>query len=198
MSSPAQPATLVLASASPRRSALLAQLGIAFVVQPAELDETPVPQERAEPYVLRLAQAKAAAVARGRPGALVLAADTTVEVDGAILGKPADASEGAAMLRALSGRAHRVHTGIALAGRFTDSRVITTAVRFRALREEEIAWYVGTGEGTDKAGGYGSQGKAALFITALEGSATNVIGLPLAESCELLRAAGFPLPWSAP
>lgn len=197
MPSAAQPETLVLASASPRRSALLSQLGLAFEVLPAELDETPLPGEEATGYVLRLAQAKAAHVARARPGALVLAADTTVERDGAILGKPADARDGAAMLRALSGRAHRVHTGIALAGRFVASQVVTTAVRWRALSEEEIAWYVGTGEGTDKAGGYASQGKAGLFITALEGSATNVIGLPLAESCELLRAAGLRLPWSA-
>ncbi|MBL9039724.1 MAG: septum formation inhibitor Maf [Archangium sp.] len=188
---------LILASASPRRRELLAQLGLIFDVSPADLDETPVAGESPRVYVERLARQKAAHVARANPGAVVLAADTTVVADGVILGKPADDAEGRAMLERLSGRSHAVLTGVAVStGPALHSLVIETEVRFRTLRAEEIAWYVGTGEGRDKAGGYGLQGRAAAFIAAITGSSTSVIGLPLAETVELLQTAGVPFPWS--
>jgi len=128
-------------------------------------------------------------------GRIVLAADTSVVLDEAILGKPGnDAALGAQMLRSLSGRSHQVMTGVAVRGpRGVESRVVVSTVHFRALTEAEIAWYVATGEGADKAGGYAMQGKAGVFITSVEGSPSNVIGLPLADTVELLRRAGLEL-----
>jgi septum formation protein len=178
--------TLVLASGSPRRAQLLGHLGVAFEVRPADLDESVLPGEEARAYVERLARAKAAAVAGG--GELVIAADTTVEVDGTILGKPVDRADATRMLRLLSGRTHRVHTGVAVADR---SIVVTTEVRFVDLTEGEIAWYVGSGEPLDKAGAYAIQGAGGAFVAGIDGSASNVVGLPLAELVDLLRAAGF-------
>jgi septum formation protein len=145
-----------------------------------------LPDEDARTYVERLAVAKAAAVARH--GELVIAADTTVEVDGAILGKPLDGVDAARMLRLLSGRVHRVHTGVAVGGR---SVVVTTEVRFAELSEADIAWYVGTGEPVDKAGAYAIQGAGGAFVAGIDGSASNVVGLPLVELIELLRVAGL-------
>ncbi len=190
---------LILASASPRRRELLAQLGLAFTVMPADLDETPRHNESPRSYVERLAREKALAVGNTSPGDLALAADTSVVVDGVILGKPGDdAKAGAAMLKRLSGKSHLVMTGIALAkAGEVRSRVVETEVRFRTLTDAEIEWYVSTGEGHDKAGGYASQARAGAFITSLNGSSTSVIGLPLAETIELLQAAGFRLPWDA-
>lgn len=193
-------ARLILASASPRRRELLALCGVAFDVEAADLDEAVSPGESADAYVERLARAKAAAVAQRHPEAWVLAADTSVVVDDEILGKPgASASAGAAMLERLSGRAHRVLSGVAVTapGRETTSTVVETRVHLRALTAAEVAWYVGTGEGRDKAGGYGLQGRAGAFITAIEGSHSNVIGLPLSQVTTLLERAGFALPWSA-
>ena len=188
--------SFILASGSPRRRELLGQLGLSFDVVAAELDESVRPAELPKVYVERLAREKAMAVHARRPGSIVLAADTSVVVDDVILGKPgADAREGAAMLRSLSGRTHQVMTGVAVAAAQVHSVVITSDVVFRALSEAEIAWYVATGEGADKAGGYGLQGKAAAFISAVVGSSTSIIGLPLAESLELLRDAGVRLPW---
>ena len=188
--------SFILASGSPRRRELLGQLGLSFDVVAAELDESVRPAELPKVYVERLAREKAMAVHARRPGSIVLAADTSVVVDDVILGKPgADAREGAAMLRSLSGRTHQVMTGVAVAASQVHSVVITSDVVFRALSEAEIAWYVATGEGADKAGGYGLQGKAAAFISAVVGSSTSIIGLPLAESLELLRDAGVRLPW---
>lgn len=188
--------SFILASGSPRRRELLGQLGLSFDVLAAELDESVRPQERPKAYVERLAREKAVAVQSRRPGSIVLAADTSVVVDDAILGKPgADAREGAAMLRSFSGRTHQVMTGVAVAAAQVQSLVVTSDVVFRALSEAEIAWYVATGEGADKAGGYALQGKAAAFISAIVGSSTSVIGLPLAEAVELLRVAGVRLPW---
>jgi septum formation protein len=178
--------TVVLASGSPRRAQLLALLGVAFEVRPADLDESVLSGEDAMVYVERLARAKAAAAAG--VGDLVIAADTTVELDGEILGKPIDADDAARMLRLLSGRAHRVHTGLAVAER---SMVVTTVVRFVELTDADIAWYVGTGEPLDKAGAYAIQGAGGAFVAAIDGSASNVVGLPLAELIVLLRAAGF-------
>lgn len=187
---------LVLASASPRRQQLLAQLGLHFEIAPADLDEAVIPGELPRSYVERLARAKAAATATKHPGALCLAADTSVVVDRDILGKPRDPAEGRAMLQRLAGREHWVMTGVAVAGPFTGSLVVETRVRFRPLSDGEIAWYVATGEGTDKAGGYASQARAGAFIEAMDGSATSVIGLPLAETILLLQRAGLPMPWS--
>jgi septum formation protein len=186
---------LVLASASPRRQQLLAQLGLVFEVAPADLDEAVLPGEDPRTYVERLARAKAAATSRKHPAAVCLAADTSVVVDDEILGKPANDENGRAMLRRLSGRSHVVMTGIAVAGPSQQSQVVETKVRFRALCEQEIAWYVATGEGHDKAGGYASQARAGAFIEAMEGSATSVIGLPLCETISMLQRAGVELPW---
>ena len=184
--------SLVLASGSPRRRELLAQLGIVFEVRAADIDETLRAGEGAHAYVERLAREKASAVA----GPLVLAADTSVVIDDEVLGKPGtDASLGAQMIRRLSGRAHHVLTGVAVkSARGLQSRVVRSEVHFRELSEQEIAWYVGTREGADKAGGYALQGKAGAFIRSVDGSPTNVIGLPLGETLELLRAAGLQWP----
>jgi septum formation protein len=188
---------LVLASASPRRRELLAQLGLSFEVSPADIDEAVRPRESPRDYVERLARAKAAAVHQQDADVLALAADTSVVVDDDILGKPgASVEAGRAMLQRLSGREHQVMTGVAVAGERVDSVVVETTVRFRALTGPEIAWYVATHEGQDKAGGYAVQGKAGAFVTALSGSASNVIGLPLAETLALLEGAGLPMPWS--
>ena len=191
-----RPPRLVLASASPRRQQLLAQLGLQFEVAPADLDETVLPGELPRVYVERLARAKAASTSSKHPDAVCLAADTSVVVDTEILGKPASPAEGSAMLRRLSGRSHVVMTGVAVAGPISASLVVETKVRFRPLSDAEISWYVATGEGTDKAGGYASQARAGAFIEAMEGSATSVIGLPLAETLALLQRAGVELPWA--
>jgi septum formation protein len=188
---------LVLASASPRRRELLGQLGLSFEVRAPDIDETPGAQEVPEAYVARLARDKARVVARAAPAAWVLAADTTVVLDGALLGKPADAAEARAMLGRLSGRTHEVLTGVALAGRAQGEALVRTRVRFRPLSDAEVAWYVATGEPLDKAGAYAVQGKGGFLVAALEGSPTNVIGLPLGETLALLARAGYPLPWEA-
>jgi len=192
MSTSRAPQRFVLASASPRRRELLSQLGLPFDVDAAHLDETPRDGEAPSAYVERLALEKAAAVANRHSGRIVLAADTTVALGAEILGKPRDDAEAAQMLSRLSGRVHEVFTGIAASGR---ARVVRTAVRFKALTPQEIAWYVATGEPRDKAGAYAVQGKAGAFVEALEGSPTNVIGLPLAETLALLAEAGLALPW---
>lgn len=182
---------LVLASASPRRRELLGHLGVPFEVRPADIDETLRAGEKARTYVERLAREKAAAVQAD----VVLAADTSVVLDEVVLGKPGhDAALGADMLRRLSGRAHEVMTGIAVSSsRGVASRVVVAKVHFRVVSEDEIAWYVATGEGADKAGGYAMQGRAGAFITSVEGSPSNVIGLPLTDTVELLRNAGLVL-----
>ncbi|BAN01213.1 Maf family protein [Ilumatobacter coccineus] len=180
---------LVLASASPRRRELLAGAGLDFAVVPADIDETPLPGECPADYVARLSAQKAQAVAQ--PGQIVIAADTTVEVDGAILEKPVDRADARRMLRLLSGRAHRCHTGVsvrsALAGEPTlATQVVTTEVVFVELTDVMIDWYLDTGEADDKAGAYGIQGAAGAFVERVEGSVTNVIGLPLAETLAML------------
>ena len=171
---------LVLASASPRRAALLAGAGRAFEVVPANVDERRQPAEPAREYVDRLARAKAAAVAGRHPGRIVIGADTVVVSGGTVLGKPRDADDAAGMLRRLSGRAHQVLTGVAVRrGERCVSAVESTVVHFAALDDAQIAWYVGTGEPSDKAGAYGLQGSGARFVTRIEGSRSNVVGLPL-------------------
>jgi septum formation protein len=180
---------LVLASGSPRRRELLAQLGLTFrVVEPA-VDEEPLPGEQPIAMVRRLAAAKAVAV-EGDP---VLAADTTVEVDGEILGKPTDAADARRMLRRLSGRAHKVHTAVAVrAGSELAVEVVTTIVTFVALQPAVIDWYVGTGEPLDKAGAYAIQGHGGIFVEHVRGSTSNVVGLPLTTVARLLtRLTGW-------
>ncbi|QRN94296.1 septum formation inhibitor Maf [Archangium violaceum] len=199
MHTPVGQTRLVLASASPRRRELLGQLGLSFEVSAADIDETPRQGEPATNYVLRLAQEKARAVTARHPGAWVLAADTTVALGDELLGKPQDAAEARGMLGRLSGRTHEVHTGVALAGPGGEhSTVVRTRVTFRSLSLGEIDWYVGTGEPLDKAGSYAMQGKGGFLVAAVEGSPTNVIGLPLGETLELLARVGVPLPWRAP
>jgi len=184
---------LVLASSSPRRAQILTELGIAFVVDPAHIPEDLVLTEDAEASAVRLAAAKAAAVSERRPDDWVLAADTLVELDGRVLEKPRDDAEASEMLRRLSGREHRVVTAVRLR-RNSEGRgfasVCWSAVRFAALSDEEIAWYVATGEPRDKAGAYGVQGLGARFIESIAGSYTNVMGLPARDVYRLMREAG--------
>lgn len=174
---------LILASSSPRRRELLTQAGFTFEVCPAHVNEDPHPNEDPTAYVVRLARDKAQAVYTqlNDPEAIVLGADTTVTLDQHILAKPEDAADAARMLRMLSGRSHRVITGIAIAtGRDTEVAAEVTAVQFLTLTDEEIHTYVATGEPMDKAGAYGIQGYAARWIPRIEGCYFNVVGLPLA------------------
>ena len=193
-------ASLHLASASPRRRELLAQIGVPFVTLIASIDETALPGEPAERYVERLAREKALAglAALSNPAdAVVLGADTAVVLDGRILGKPADRAECLATLAALSGREHQVLTAVALASaQRIESRVVSSRVRFRPLRAGEAEAYWATGEPCDKAGSYGIQGLAAVFVSQLEGSYSAVVGLPLCETAQLLGEFGIPC-WQA-
>lgn len=184
-------AQLVLGSTSPRRASLLAAAGFHFRLDDPVVDETPLPSEEPEPYVIRLASEKARAVARRNPGNLVLAADTTVVIDGRILGKPADGAEAAEMLQLLSGRAHRVLTGVAVISEGQEmAELASTEVRFLPLSPSEIAWYVRTGEPFGKAGGYAIQGLGSRFIERIDGSYTNVVGLPVSLVCGMLKRLG--------
>lgn len=193
-------ASLHLASASPRRRELLAQIGVPFVTLIASIDETALPGEPAERYVERLAREKARAglAALSDPAdAVVLGADTAVVLDGRILGKPADRAECLSTLAALSGREHQVLTAVALASaQRIESRVVASRVRFRPLRAGEAEAYWATGEPCDKAGSYGIQGLAAVFVSQLEGSYSAVVGLPLCETAQLLGEFGIPC-WQA-
>lgn len=186
---------LVLASGSPRRRAFLEQLGLSFTVSPADLDERVLPGEAAAPYVERLAREKARKVATLHPGQRVLAADTTVVLGEQVLGKPADPEDALRMLRSLSGRWHRVLTGVALVGSAERTRVVETQVEFREASEAELAWYVHTGEPLDKAGAYAIQGIGGFLVRAIRGSHSNVVGLPLAETLELLAEEKLAMPW---
>ena len=178
--------SLVLGSASPRRQELLARAGLEFRVRPADIDETPHDYETPTEYVRRLSLEKSAAVIGANE--IVVAADTTVEVNGRVLEKPVDDVDAAAMLRMLSDRDHHVHTGVSIrSGSVVQSFVVTTTVVFVELTPEMIEWYIGTGEARDKAGAYGIQGAAAAFVERIDGSVTNVIGLPMAETLAMLR-----------
>ena len=186
---------LVLASTSPRRRELLARLGLepARIAAP-DVDETPLKAELPRAYVLRLATAKAHAVTRA-PGEVILAGDTTVAVGRRILEKPADEGDLRRMLGLLSGRRHTVWSGVCVidaAGR-ARVRVAETKVAFKRLHAREIDWYVASGEGMGKAGGYAIQGRAEAFVRSISGSHSNVVGLPLFETRALLAAAGFDL-----
>jgi septum formation protein len=203
---------LILASASPRRAELLRAAGYSFDVIVADVDESVRPGESPSMYVRRLAADKSAAIARqvvsgfsrtvegprggdqgppegGHFPMVILGADTTVVVDGEILGKPRDDEDAADMLRRLSGKTHQVLTGVSLRqGAYEVGRVETTSVVFRALTDEDIAWYAASGEGRDKAGGYAIQGLASRFIPGIAGSYSNVVGLPVACVTELLSS----------
>jgi septum formation protein len=189
---------IFLASASPRRSELLRQIGVAHEVRPVDVDEAVRPGEAPSAYVLRLAEAKAAALwARLEAGERrpVLAADTTVALEGEIFGKPADPAGARAMLSRLAGRTHEVHTAVALrhfGG--AAARVSTSSVSVRPLAPEELEWYSRSGEPADKAGGYAVQGRAAIFIRHIAGSYSGVMGLPLCETWELLAPVLGPIP----
>ncbi len=175
------PLRLILASASPRRAELLRSAGFDFEVSPVHLDEDVRGAESAGVYVRRLAMEKSAAAQRAHADAIVLGADTTVVVDGRILAKPKDDDEARAMLRLLSGRAHDVLTGISLRWPGGEAHAVeSTRVTFASMSGDEIAWYVATGEGRDKAGAYAIQGLASRFISSIEGSYANVVGLPVA------------------
>jgi septum formation protein len=189
---PSQP-PLVLASASPRRRALLEQLGIPLHVDPAHLDENVRAGEAAEPYVVRLAREKAEAVQGRHLNATVLGADTSVVVDGMVLGKPGTEDEALSMLRRLSGRTHEVMTAVAVAG--VGARCVTAEVTFTAATDAALRWYVATGEPMDKAGAYAVQGIGGFLVERIEGSHSAVVGLPLVETLALLREAGYRLPW---
>ena len=191
---------LILASASPRRRELLAQLGLQFQIAAANVDESVGPNELADEAALRLARAKAEAVATQFRAGLVIAADTLVAVEGRILGKPRDVAESEAHLRQLSGRTHQVVTGVHifdLDGRRSASGVEVTEVDFDPLSEAEIQWYVRSGEGLDKAGSYGYQGLASALINGIRGCYFNVVGLPLSKLRRLMSELGHDLLASA-
>jgi septum formation protein len=192
---------LTLASRSPRRLELLSCAGIEPTVVPADVDESILPGESPHAYVARVARAKArAAIGPGRD--YVLGADTAVVLEGSVLGKPGDRENATRMLRSLSGRTHEVLTGLALlaarAGRndpVEEEMVVASSVTFVPLSDEQIAWYVASGEPLDKAGAYAIQGTAGVFVRSIAGSVSNVVGLPLVETLEMLGRMGFPLPW---
>jgi septum formation protein len=191
---------LILASASPRRAELLKAAGFEFEVRVADIDEAPRVGEPPREYVLRVAREKAGAILRGPDKAgrheedgreIILAADTAVVVDGEILGKPADDEDARRMLSRLSGRAHEVLTGVSIRnGADERSAVESTAVWFKPLTDQEIAWYVASGEGRDKAGAYAIQGLGSRFIPRIDGSYSNVVGLPVAAVHRLLIETG--------
>jgi septum formation protein len=185
--------TVCLASVSPRRRELLEQIGVPHIVVGADIDETTLAGEAPRDYVLRMARQKALTVRERGERLPVLAADTTVVLDDVIYGKPRDREDGLAMLGRLSGRTHAVLTAVAVAGsRGVELRLSVSTVRFRTLSSQECVAYWETGEPHDKAGGYAVQGAAAVFIESLSGSYSGVMGLPLFETAELLRAAGVP------
>lgn len=187
--------TLILASASPRRRELLQQIGVDYRCEPADIDESRLPGETPANYVLRMAREKALAVAsRYSPGEFaVLAADTSVVVDEDVLGKPLDHFDGLGMLARLSGRTHTVLTGICLHTRTGESlaEVVETGVSFVQLTREQCEAYLTTDEPWDKAGGYAIQGLAGAFVSAIDGSYSNVVGLPLTETWQLLSGQGI-------
>jgi septum formation protein len=194
---------LVLASGSPRRAELLRAAGIEFEVRPPNVDDSRVAGEEPHAYVRRLAEAKASAVAGLADGGTVLAGDTIVLVDQEILVKPLDAADARRMLRLLSGRRHEVVSAVCIWGRSagdsastrprSDTQVVVTVVEFKPLTVGEIEWYVGTGEPMDKAGAYAIQGFASRFVTRIEGSYTNVVGLPVEVVYDVLRERGWRL-----
>ena len=185
---------LILASQSPRRRELLSMLGLDFTIITADIDETMDPALSIEDAVAEVCGRKAAAVGGSHPGDLIIAADTIVVLEDRILGKPHTEAEAKAMLRSLSGRHHTVMTAFSLwKDEKADTHVEKTHVHFRELTDEEIAAYVATGSPMDKAGAYGIQDQASIFVEALEGDYYNVMGLPLCSLAQKLRAHGVPV-----
>jgi septum formation protein len=181
---------LILASASPRRRELLTQAGFAFEVLAADIDESRRAGEAPADYVQRLALEKAQAIHALHPDAVVLGADTTVVLDGDVLNKPVDLADAERMLRSLAGRAHQVHTGIAVVLDGGERQhVETTTVFFSSVKEADLSHYLASGDSLDKAGAYGIQGYAARWITRIEGDYFNVMGLPIAATVKLLEQA---------
>jgi septum formation protein len=190
------PPQLVLGSASPRRRQLLELLGLQFQIVPSTIDETSRPGEEPRAFALRTARSKALEVAGFHPQASVIGADTVVEIDGRILGKPGCEATALEMLRDLVGRSHFVHTAVALArGTEAHSLVDTATVSMADCDERVLRWYVATGEPLDKAGAYGIQGKAGVLVTGVEGSPHTVVGLPIHRLPELFRRHGLDF-WS--
>ncbi len=182
----------ILASRSPRRVQFLHEAGFVFITDPADVPEIPAPDEPADAYALRVATAKARAAQQAHPAAVVLGADTDVVLDGRILGKPADAADAVRMLATLSGRTHQVISAAVLVqGARCASVITTTEIDFAVLAPQEIERYIAGGEPMGKAGAYGIQGGAARFVKSVRGSYTGVVGLPLAETCDLLAAFGI-------
>ncbi len=179
---------VVLASRSPRRIELIAQLGITPDIVPADIDETPLSGEQPAEYVKRLASSKARVVQeRLATDAFVLGADTTVDLDGSIFGQPEDEADARRMLKALSARTHRVHTGVAVVGPTTSQvLVVTSMVTFEPVTDALLDWYIGTGEWQGKAGSYAIQGLGGTLVQSTRGSMSNIIGLPLRETAQLL------------
>jgi septum formation protein len=191
---------LVLASASPRRLDLLRQIGIApDHVDPADIDETPLPRELPGPHVVRLAQTKAEEVRKRHPDAFILAADTVVGCGRRILGKPPDEAAARRYLALLSGRRHRVYGGVAVIapGGKAATRRVVSQVGLKRLSDSELAGYLATGEWRGKAGGYAIQGRAAALISWISGSYSNAVGLPLYETAQLLAGLGYRAEWPA-
>jgi septum formation protein len=186
---------LILASGSPRRREILEGLGWSFEIRPSEIEEGAYEGEEPGDLVRRLARSKAEAVEEPGSGALVLAADTVVVIDGAILGKPEDRGEALAMLERLNGRTHRVYTGICLIAPDGARAVIAeqTQVTFRSMDRKALAAYVASGEGDDKAGAYAVQGRGALLVERIQGDYWNVVGLPVVAMSRLLESLGWPL-----
>jgi septum formation protein len=185
---------LILASSSPRRRDLLSSLGLQFQVVPAELLEIPSPHEAAKDFAVRVAEKKALAVGTRYPHAWVIGADTIVVVDEEILGKPLTSADAKRMLQQLANREHKVLTGYVLLKMAEGKKlkgVEETLVKINALEEQEIEWYINTGEPLDKAGGYAIQGKGAFMVEWIKGSYTNVVGLPLCQLVRLFQEAGI-------
>ncbi len=185
---------VILASTSPRRQDLLRSIDVDFEVIPADIDESALAGESPEALVKRLSAQKAAVVADNYPDALVIAADTIVTVDGEVLAKPVNAEQNHDFIRRLSGNSHQVHTGHALRlGKRSLLKVVRSDVRFRSLSEAEIDWYVSTGEGLDKAGGYAIQGYGATIVKEICGCYFNIVGLSLANVIEAAKSLGVEL-----
>lgn len=185
---------LILASASPRRRELLSQIGIVpDKIVPADIDESPRPNELPLPYVRRMADEKAAAIAAMHPQDVILAADTIVALGRRILGKPNDAADAARMLKLISGRRHRVCTAVSVVapGQKKRNRLTETVVQFKPLTEAEISWYLSSGEWEGKAGAYAIQGRAEAFVKTINGSYSGIIGLPMLAVVRLLKAVGI-------
>ena len=186
--------SIILASKSPRRQELLRLLGVDFTIETADIDEHMDPALPADREVMRVSALKAAKIADLHPDDLVIASDTIVVVDGRILGKPKNEADAFSMLRLLSGRSHEVMTGLCVRQGSRETRdAVITKVSFRDLSDAEIRAYIATGEPMDKAGAYGIQGRASVFVTGIEGDYFAVMGLPVCRLCQILRTFGVPV-----